>query len=319
VLILKTLIVVSGGDAPGINAAIHHYTIRAASTGDTVVGSVGGFAGVLNGAIIPLRPPETAHWAGIQGSMLESSRIKVLAEPDAQSRLSALLSEHRIDNLLLFGGDGTLRHIPPLLSTWGIPSIGLPTTIDNDVPGTEMTLGFDSACNYAYQAVDGVIATAHALPGRIFMLETLGGNNGNLALAVAAGANADAVLLPEYSYDENWLGTRLKSAVEAHGYALLVLCEGVRGARTLADDIPKWSGIRVRDTRLGHAQRGGMVTHSDRILASEMARLAHEGLRQGIMAGTVVVKNGQTRLHEGHLAGAPRMPDRDLYNRINGL
>jgi 6-phosphofructokinase 1 len=315
VRLLKTLIVVSGGDAPGINAAIHHYTIH----GDTVIGAVGGFEGLLNDAIIPLTPRETARWAGLPGSMLESSRAKVLAEPNARDRLIAAQRQHEFDNLILFGGDGTLRHIPPLLAEWGIPTIGLPTTIDNDVPGTELTLGFDSACNYAYQAVDGMMATAHALPGRIFMLETLGGNNGNLALAVAAGANADAVLLPEYDYDDDWLAQRLSDTMRQRGFALLILCEGARGARTLANDIPLWTGTRVRDIRLGHAQRGGMVTHNDRVLAANMARLAFTALREGAASGTVVVQGGQVALHQGLLEGAPHLPDRALYNRINRL
>lgn len=201
-----------------------------------------------------------------------------------------------------------------------MPCVALPTTIDNNVPGTERTLGFDSACNHACAAIDGVRATAHALPDRLFMVETLGGDTGFLALAAAHAAGAHAVLLPEYDYDDGWLAARLRAAVTRAGYALLVLSEGARGARTLADDLPRWTGIRVRDTRLGHAQRGARPSHLDRALAADMARLAHRALREGLASGAVVVREGRVRLHEGTLAGLPSpSPDRALYDAINGL
>ena len=157
---------------------------------DDVVGAVGGFAGVLAGAIRPIVRADIRRLESLGGSMLASTRDAALAEADAESRLKEQLDTHQIDNILLFGGNGTLTYIPPLLEAWGITCVGIPTTIDNDVSGTELTLGFDSACNYAYQAIDGVIATAHALPGRIFMVETLGGDTGYLALEVAYGAGA---------------------------------------------------------------------------------------------------------------------------------
>src|SRR6185369_12984013 len=97
-----------------------------------------------------------------------------------------------------------------------------------------------SACNFAYHSIDGAISTAHALRGRIFLVETLGGTCGNLALAVAHGADAHAAILPEYAYEDQWLIERILKALKTDGYALVVICEGARGARTLADDIPKW-------------------------------------------------------------------------------
>jgi 6-phosphofructokinase 1 len=181
---LKTLMVVSGGDAPGINATLLRYTTLAAEHGDIVVGAIGGFSGLLNNQIFPLTTQTLLPWAGFAGSYLQSSREPVLSNSGAADHLKRAIQEHQIDNLILFGGDGTLRHIPPLLQEWGIPCIGLPTTIDNDIPGTERTLGFDSACNYAYSTIDGIIATAHALAGRIFMVETLGGYSGFLAMNI---------------------------------------------------------------------------------------------------------------------------------------
>ncbi len=146
---MRTLFVVSGGDAPGINAALGNYVRLAARHGDTVVGANGGFPGLLASQIIPLNYDMLVPWMGRGGSILPSSRDPVLNQAEAGEQLQNILRDNAIDNIVLFGGNGTLRYIPPLMQKWSIPCIGLPTTIDNDVPGTEMTLGFDSACNFA--------------------------------------------------------------------------------------------------------------------------------------------------------------------------
>ena len=317
---MKTLFVVSGGDAPGINNVLGNYTRIAASQENTVVGAYGGFPGLLDNQIISLSYDTLMPWMGRGGSFLASSRDPVLSQAEAAERIKRIIQDHQIDNMVLFGGNGTLRYIPPLLRDWGIPCIGLPTTIDNDVPGTDLTLGFDSASNFAYHAIDGAAATAHALRGRIFLVETLGGTCGNLALAVAHGAGAHAVILPEYAYEDAWLSQRITAALQRDGYALVVICEGARGARTLADDIPKWTGTRVRDVRLGHAQRGGTTSHRDRVLAADMAHTAYTALQAGLQMGITVVSGGTLTIHEGTLESFEiRPPDSTLYNRINGL
>ncbi|GAB4510978.1 MAG: 6-phosphofructokinase [Anaerolineae bacterium] len=311
---MRTLIVVSGGDAPGINATIAHYT----ALEPDALGAQGGFAGVLNQHIEPIQR-QHLH-TGYGGSYLASSREPVLAAADAPEKMRAALAAFQVDNILLFGGNGTLRHVLPLLEEWGIPTIGLPTTIDNDVPGTERTLGFDSACNYAYQAVEGVRATAGALPGRIFMVETLGGDTGYLALEVAAGAGAHLALLPEYEpYDEMWLAARLQYAIATYGHALVVLSEGVKIIPRLEEMIPRLTGVRLRYTKLGHAQRGGITTHLDRRLAFDMARLAHVAFNNGIQMGVVVVQQGQPTLNTHRLPETKELPDKALHDWINGL
>ncbi len=316
---MRTLCVVSGGDAPGINNLLGQYTLLATAEGNAVSGAQGGFPGLLTGDLVALSYGQVVPWMGRGGSILTSSRDPVLSQSDAGERIRSILQAHGIDNIVLFGGNGTLRHIPPLLREWGIPCIGIPTTIDNDVPGTELTLGFDSACNYAYQAIDGVTATAHALHGRLFMVETLGGTCGNLALAVARGAGAHAVILPEYDYQDEWLGERMKQAVAQYGFGLVVICEGARGARSLVDDLPRLTGIRMRDVRLGHAQRGGPVSHRDRVLASEMAERAYQALKGGATEGVLVVKNGALELTTFPLDQVNSPPDRAWYDHINGL
>ena len=317
---MKTLIVVSGGDAPGINAVIAAFARLAARQHDRVYGAENGFAGLLAGQMHEISLPQVTLLAGRGGSVLSSSRQPVLDAADARERLLARMVEHRIDNLLLFGGDGTIRHVLPLLTSWGITCVALPTTIDNDVPGTEYTLGHDSACNYAFQTIEGIKATAHALPGRIFMVETLGGDSGYLALAIAYASGADAALLPEYEFNLGWLAKRLKTTVALRGYALVVLSEGVPDIGKIAEQIPNLTGIRLRYTGLGHAQRGADVSHRDRCTAQDMSRIAYKAFKQGLGAATVVTRQGKLTLQEGTIDEADKPPpDFEQYAAINEL
>lgn len=318
---MKTLVVVSGGDAPGINATIARYTRRAQQNGDEVIGAVGGFAGVMSKNFRHIELPLVRLLEGSGGSTLPTSREPVLSQPDAPDRLRAIMDKEHIDNILLFGGDGSLKYVLPLLTAWQIPVIALPTTIDNDVAGTERTLGFDTACNFAYPTIQGILATAHALAGRIFMVETLGGYSGYLALEIAYATGAHAVLLPEYDFDLAWLADRLKQATANDGFALAIVCEGVLfETPDLPEEISRLAGIRMRFSRLGHAQRGGAVSHVDRRLATDMAYLAHNAFCNGISNGAVIVQNGIPRLHQGIIGEQVKAkPDYDLYKLVNGL
>ncbi len=316
---MKTLIIVSGGDAPGINPAIVHFTLLASAAGDIVVGAEGSYAGVFRSQIMPITTQSVRPFMGQTGTLLASTREVVLNRPDARETMLGVLQAHEIDNVLLFGGDGTLTHTLPLLMDWGIPTVALPTTIDNDVPGTERTLGFDSACNFAYPSIDGIRSTARAMPGRIFIVETLGGRSGCIALAVAHGAGAHAVLVPEYDYDIEKIGQRIRRALDAEQYALLVVSEGVPELDGLGVELERVTGVRTRHTRLGHGQRGAAVTHIDRVLAIELARLAYGHLRAGD-SGVLLMRDGELALHRGTIAGFPRqLPDAVIYRRINGL
>lgn len=317
---MRTLLIVSGGDAPGINAALYHFTRLSEQAGDHVIGAVGGLAGAVEGHLTDLHSGMLAPVCGLGGTYLPSSREPVLKETLNRLKLIQTISRQSIDNIVLFGGDGSLRHIPPVLAEMGIACVSVPTTIDNDVPGTDETIGFDSACNAAHHVIDGLLATARALPGRIFSVETLGGSTGFLALDIARTAGAHVVLVPEYEYDEVWLAERLRLAVQEHRLALLVLSEGVASSRTLVDDMQQRHNLRIRDTRLGHGQRGVAPGHRDRWLALTMAETAYAGLRDGMRTGTVTVQRGQIILYEDFTATfPPRQPDRRVYEAINGL
>ncbi len=317
---MNTAIIVSGGDAPGINAAIDCFTRLATPGGDRVLGAQAGFTGLLAGQLAEIDRSLVSLLAGRGGSILQSSRAPALQEPDARDRLLNVMSFHEIDNLLLFGGDGTIQHIAPLLASWGVSCIILPTTIDNDVAATEYTLGHDSACNFALQAVAGIRATAHALPGRIFMLQTLGAPSGHLALAIAYASGAHLALLPEYPLEIDWLAQRLTQVVADDGCALIVISEAYPGINSLLSEIPRRTGIRVRYTDLGHAQRGADVSHRDGCVARDMSRLAWRAFKDGIHNGALIMRDGALRLHQGSLPSEKKPPpDRRLYEFVNQL
>lgn len=317
---MRTMLIVSGGDAPGINAALYRFTVLAEQHGDQVVGAVGGVAGAVAGHLIDLRAALLSPVMALGGSFLTSSREPTLNDPLNRVKLIETVSRQRIDNIVLFGGDGSLRHIPPVLQDMGITCVSIPTTIDNDVPGTEETIGFDSACNAAHQVIDGILATARALPGRIFSVETLGGSTGFLALEIAYSSGAQVVLIPEYEYAEDWLVERLKMTVRANGSALIILSEGVAVSRTLVETMQAQHGLRIRDTRLGHGQRGAVPTQRDRWLAYRMVDTAFAGLRDHVTVGTTVLQNGRVSFCEDIVTNfESRVPDRQLYASINGL
>ncbi len=317
---MNILMVVSGGDAPGINTALFHAVRFAQQVNDKVWGAVGGFPGLLYENLIPINLETSLRLSAVSGSFLQSSREPILRKADAETRLKTVLQKYAIDAVILFGGDGTLRYIPHLLRDWDIHCIGIPTTIDNDVPETDETLGFDSACNFAFWAVDGIRATGNALQGRIFTLETLGGHTGFIAMAVGEGAGADAVLVPEYDYDVTWVAKRLKHGIDQQGQALLVYSEGIVKKDTLFEQIKDLTGIRIRSTHLGHAQRGGTPSHRDRYLASAMSKLAIKSLHDGIQMGITCVRKGQLELFEGKLKDhPPKLPHYVHYQRLNGL
>ena len=182
-----------------------------------------GLKGLLPGICLICAQSCLRHLSAQGGSHLASSRKKIMNDPLNRVKLIETISRLQIDNIVLFGGDGTLRHLPPILADMGIACIGIPTTIDNDVPGTEETIGFDTACNAAQAVIDGLLATGRALPGRIFSVETLGGHTGFLALAIAYSANASAVLIPEFDFDEGWLVESAdRTPGEWHGLADIV-------------------------------------------------------------------------------------------------
>ena len=279
-------IVVGGGDAPGVNAALEAATLSLDAQGLETWGVRGGVAGLLAGNLERLWPKTLVGIGERGGVFLGTSRERVLTEPDARARLQNVWHRCELDGLILLGGDGTIRQVAAQLVDWGIPLVAIPCTIDNDVPQTERTLGFDSACNHALPIIAAIRDTATALPGRLFIVETLGGSTGHLALAIAYAVQADAVCVPEIPWDLQEIGKRMAVALDNRGYGLCVVSEGIDQIPQFCASLAEVAGHRARLTTVGHAQRGGSPSYVDRQMARDWGEMAVREImigRSGVM------------------------------------
>lgn len=275
--VTKTLaLLTSGGDAPGMNTALHRLTERAEREGWRVLGVREGFRGLLEGTFKPLHSTETVRYTRHGGTFLGSSRLPnfhTLVEQSAE-----VIEAHDITHLAVIGGNGSLRGAA-LLSRYA-HTAGLPGTIDNDVHGSELSIGFDTALNTGVTLLDGMRDSAESLP-RLFALETLGGDTGFLAHAVAQAGGADVTLIPEAVLPEADIHDRLRASVARQRYALVVASEGYPDLMGVLGRASEALGTRIRVSRAGHAQRGGRPSAGDRLLAGALADAAFELLRAG--------------------------------------
>ncbi len=284
----KTLaLLTSGGDAPGMNTALHVLTERAEQSGWNVLGVQGGFQGLLNGDFKTLHATETVRYTRYGGTFLGSSRLPNFHTLVEQS--AVVIGEHGVTHLAVIGGNGSLRGAA-LLSKYA-HTAGLPGTIDNDVYGSELSIGFDTALNTGLTLLDGMRDSAESLP-RLFALETLGGDTGFLADAVARAGGADVTLIPEDVLLESEIHERLRESVARQRYALIVASEGYPDLTGVLERASETLQTRIRVTRAGHAQRGGRPSAGDRLLAGTLADAAF-GLLQRGDSGAALWQNGR--------------------------
>jgi len=267
-------VITSGGDAPGMNACVATIAAHAERHGIQARGIIGGLKGLLDAVSIPIGA-EIAGLSRRGGSFLGTSRNDGFEEQVLRVGVAAVLSHCCIEALVLIGGDGSLKAASRLAAE-GAPIVGVPCSIDNDIPGTEYSLGFDSAVNRALRVVDEIMDTAESLPERIFILETLGGKTGHLAVATAYAACADAVMIHEVPADVDAIALRIGAKMDGGGsHGLIVMCEGLGRDQVLAR-VEEVAGRRTRLTVIGHAQRGGSPTYTDRAIARGFAEKALE-------------------------------------------
>ena len=280
----KLAILTSGGDSPGMNKAIH----SAVKTSDCqVLGIREGFAGLLRGDFMPLESRDTMRYTRYGGTFLGSSR-----DPDFGSKIpkaASQLEQAGITHLLVLGGNGSIRGAAALANV-GIKIVGIPATIDNDVAGSEDSIGFDTACNFGLQMIDQFRDTLEALP-RLCVLETLGGDSGFLALEIARAGGADITLLPEHPISYSDLETKTRAAIQNHHYALIVASEGYEDLEKTVLNLEQHIGLRLRFSRPSHAMRGGRPSSHDRTLAVVLAQAGVQALARG-ETGMIGWQNG---------------------------
>ncbi len=291
----KTIAVLtSGGDAPGMNAAVRSV-VRAAKYRDmNVIGVYRGYNGLLNKDVKELDLRSVSDTIHRGGTILYTARSEEFKTPEGLKKAADNCRELGIDGLVVIGGDGSFRGARAL-SLAGIPCVGIPGTIDNDIACSEYTVGFDTAMNTAMEMVDKIRDTAQS-HDRCSVVEVMGRRCGDIALQTGIACGATSILVPEIECDiERDVISKIyeqKSTGKKH--FIIVVAEGVGGVEDLAKYIEKRTGIETRATILGHVQRGGSPTLRDRVIATAMGAEAVRLLEKGIGNRVVALKDGRT-------------------------
>lgn len=291
---MKTIgVLTSGGDSPGMNAAIRAIVRSGIANGLNVKGIRRGYAGMLAGEIIDMDSKSVAGIMSRGGTILYSARCKEFMKPEGGDRGVKVLQEHGIDGLIVIGGDGSFRGAQEIASR-GINTIGIPGTIDLDIACTEYTIGFDTAVNTAMDAIDKITDTSMSHE-RISIIEVMGRNAGYIALWCQIANGADGILIPEAEeFDErDLIDNILSNRQKGKKHHIIINAEGVGSSVRLARRIEAATGIETRATILGHIQRGGTPTAKDRVYASTMGAYAVDLLCSGAKSRVIAYRNGQ--------------------------
>jgi len=273
----------SGGDAPGMNAAIRAVVRIGINHGAEVIGVLGGYSGMLDKKFQPLTLRSMANIIQRGGTMLKTGRCPEFLRAETRALAAKNLKEAGIEGLVCIGGDGSFRGAHALWEEHKIPITGVPGTIDNDIFGTDSTIGFDTAVNTALDAIDKIRDTA-ASHDRLFIVEVMGRNSGFIASHVGLAGGAEAIFTPDFPITVDQAVEKIKAG-QAKGKmsSILIAAEGQKPGRTydLAEQIRKKSGFEAKVCILGHLQRGGSPTAADRVLASRLGAKAVEMLLKG--------------------------------------
>ena len=291
---VKTIgVLTSGGDAPGMNAAIRAVVRGAINKGLKVKGIMRGYAGLLDEEIVDMDTTSVSDIINRGGTILYTARCMEFTKPEGQERGAEICRKHNIDGIVVIGGDGSFRGAGKL-SALGINTIGLPGTIDLDIACTDYTIGFDTAVNTAMEAIDKVrdTSTSHE---RVSIIEVMGRNAGYIALWCGIANGAEDILLPEkYDYDEQKIiNNIIENRKKGKKHHIIINAEGIGHSQAMAKRIEAATGIETRATILGHMQRGGSPTCKDRVYASTMGALAVDVLLEGKTKRVIGYKNGE--------------------------
>lgn len=312
-------VLTSGGDAPGMNAAIRAVVRKGIYHGLKVFGVERGYEGLIHGTFREMNLGTVADIVHRGGTMLMTARSQEMLTPEGQKKAAEQLRDRGIDALVVIGGDGSFRGAQTL-SAQGVLVIGIPATIDNDIPGTELTIGFDTAVNTVIESVSKIrdTATSHE---RTFLVEVMGRKSGSIALQAGLACGAESILVPEIKADLDEVSAKLlRGHQRGKNHSIILVAEGAGSAYKIGEELRLRTGFDTRVTILGHIQRGGNPTALDVVTASEMGAQAVDLLRTG--------KSDQmtARVHQQviglplEVAYGPRKPfNQSLYDLANQL
>lgn len=289
----KIGVLTSGGDAPGMNAAIRAVVRVGAYYGLTVMGIHKGYNGLINGDMVEMNARSVSETLQRGGTILQTARCLEFKDPEYVKKAVDIAKVFGLDGLVVIGGDGSFRGAKDLCAA-GLPTIAMPGTIDNDIDCSEYTVGYDTCLNTVKDAVDKIrdTATSHE---RCSIIEVMGRHAGYIAIQVGIACGAEVVLIPEepFDFDEDVLRPILESKSRGKKHSIVIVAEGIGGVIDMAKEIEEKTGIESRATILGHVQRGGSPSVRDRVTASQMGAMAVELLLAGKSNRIVRMENGK--------------------------
>lgn len=309
----KIGVLTSGGDSPGMNAAIRAVVRKAIYHGLEVYGIYNGYAGLISGKIEKLELGSVGDIIHRGGTMLFTARCEEFKTLEGQMKGIEQLNKYGIEGLVIIGGNGSYMGAKKL-TEHGYPCIGVPGTIDNDIPGTDFTIGFDTALNTVIEAIDKIrdTATSHE---RTYVIEVMGRDAGDIALWSGLAGGAESILIPEAGYDIHEIIDRLKHGhSRGKKHSIIIVAEGVGSGVEIGKKIKEMTNFETRVSVLGHIQRGGSPTAFDRVLASRLGAYAVELLLEGKGGRCVGIQNNKLVDHDIlEILDHPHTIDHSMY------
>ena len=306
-------VLTSGGDSPGMNPAVRAVVRKAIHEGMEVYGIYQGYQGLIEGNIKKLEVGDVGDIIQRGGTMLYSARCPEFKTEEGRLKGIENLKKHGIEGLVVIGGDGSYMGAVKLTEL-GFPCIGIPGTIDNDIPGTDFTLGFDTALHTVVDAIDKIrdTATSHE---RTFIIEVMGRNAGDIALWSGLAGGAETILIPEAKDEFQEMVDRLRKGQErGKKHSIIVVAEGVANGNEVAKQLHEAAGIETRVTVLGHIQRGGSPTAQDRVLGSRFGGRAVELLLEGKGGRAIGIRKNEIVDYDiMEILGEPHHINADMY------
>lgn len=293
----KIGVITSGGDAPGMNAALRAVVRAALARQTEVVGFDHGYEGIINDESRQMTSISVSGIIDRGGTILRTARSKTFMTQEGRQRAIAVLAKNGCEGLVVIGGDGSLTGALKLHEEFDFPVLGVPGSIGNDIAGTDFSIGFDTAVNTALEAIDRVRDTAYSHE-RVFVIEVMGRRNGFIALEAGLSGGAEAVLIPEVPYSLLEICESLRRAADkGKRSSIIIVAEGAARAGDIRDFVQKNTGFETRHVVLGHMQRGGSPTAFDRVLALRLGAMAANRLLSGYRGEMVGVDGTKLVAH----------------------
>lgn len=315
---MRFAVLTSGGDAPGMNAAIRGVTRAALKGGHTIYGVYDGYKGLVEGKVKQFNRSDVSETLNRGGTILGTARLPEFIDPNVRMLAVRQIEDLEIDGLICIGGDGTYRGALDLIAM-GVNCIGIPATIDNDIASTDFTIGFSTALNTAVDAIDKLRDTSSSHQ-RCSVIEVMGHHCGDLSLYAGLCAGAEYIITNETGLDkEKLLSSLREDRLDGRKHAIVVVAEGITDVHKLAKEIEDFSGYECRATILGYVQRGGCPTPEDRLLASRMGAYAVELFEQGIVNCAVGIINNKLTHNEFKEALAMKKNNKDIFRLVEKI